>query len=69
MSQFWSRLVVTIVALPIVLYLVYLGGWWIFALALLAALIALHELYVMARSLRPLVLAGRRQGGRGLAHE
>lgn len=58
MSQFASRLAVTVVALPIVLYLVYLGGWWIFALALLAALIALHELYVMARSLRPLVPAG-----------
>ena len=58
MSQFASRLAVTVVALPIVLYVVYLGGWWIFALALLAALIALHELYVMARSLRPLVLAG-----------
>jgi phosphatidate cytidylyltransferase len=58
MSQFVSRLLVTIVALPVVLYLVYLGGWWIFSLALLAALIGLHELYVMARSLRPLVLAG-----------
>jgi phosphatidate cytidylyltransferase len=58
MSQFVSRLVVTVVALPAVLWLVYLGGWWIFALALVAALIALHELYVMARSLRPLVLAG-----------
>jgi phosphatidate cytidylyltransferase len=58
MSQFVSRLLVTVVALPVVLYLVYLGGWWIFSLALLAALIGLHELYVMARSLRPLVLAG-----------
>ena len=58
MSQFVSRLLVTVVALPIVLYLVWLGGWWIFALALAAALIGLHELYVMARELRPLVLAG-----------
>ena len=58
MSQFVSRLLVTVVALPVVLYLVYLGGWWIFSLALVAALIGLHELYVMARSLRPLVLAG-----------
>jgi phosphatidate cytidylyltransferase len=41
-----------------VLWLVYLGGWWLFGLALVAALLALHELYVMARSLRPLVLAG-----------
>ncbi|MBA2297182.1 MAG: phosphatidate cytidylyltransferase [Actinobacteria bacterium] len=58
MSQFLSRLLVTIVALPVVLYLVWLGGWWIFALALVAALTGLHELYVMARGLRPLVLAG-----------
>ena len=58
MSQFASRLLVTVVALPVVLYLVWLGGWWILALALAAALIGLHELYVMARGLRPLVLAG-----------
>ena len=58
MSQFVSRVVVTVVALPLVLWLVWLGGWWLFGLALLAALVALHELYGMARSLRPLVLAG-----------
>jgi phosphatidate cytidylyltransferase len=58
MSNFVSRVLVTVVAVPIVLYLVYLGGWWLFALGVLAALVALHELYVMARSLRPLVLAG-----------
>ena len=58
MSNFVSRVVVTVVAVPIVLYLVYLGEWWLFGLAAFAALVALHELYVMARSLRPLVLAG-----------
>lgn len=58
MSSFFSRLAVTVVALPIVLWLVWLGGWWLFALALVAVLVALHELYGMARSLRPLVLAG-----------
>ena len=58
MSQFVSRLLVTVVALPLVLWLVWLGGWWLFALVLVAALIGLHELYGMARSLRPLVLAG-----------
>ena len=36
----------------------YLGGWWLFALALVGGLIALHELYTMARELRPLVIAG-----------
>jgi phosphatidate cytidylyltransferase len=58
MNQLLSRILVTIVALPLVLWLVYLGGWWLFGLALVAALVALHEFYVMARSLRPLVLAG-----------
>jgi phosphatidate cytidylyltransferase len=57
-SPFLSRILVTVVALPIVLYLVWLGGWWIASLALVAAVLALHELYVMGRSLRPLVLAG-----------
>ena len=38
--------------------LVYLGGWWLWFLAVAATLIALHELYRMTRPLRPLVLAG-----------
>jgi phosphatidate cytidylyltransferase len=58
MSQFLSRLLVTIVGVPVVLWLVYLGNWPLFGLATIVTLIALHELYVMARSLRPLVLAG-----------
>jgi phosphatidate cytidylyltransferase len=58
MSNFVSRVLVTIVGVPVVLYLVYLGDWWLFGLAMVATLVALHELYVMARSLRPLVLAG-----------
>jgi phosphatidate cytidylyltransferase len=58
MSQFVSRVLVTVVGVPVVLYLVYLGSWWIFGLAAFAAIVALHELYVMARGLRPLVLAG-----------
>ena len=58
MSQFVSRLLVTLVGVPVVLWVVWLGGWSLFALALFATLVALHELYVMARGLRPLVLAG-----------
>ena len=58
MNQLVSRVLVTVVALPLVLWLVYLGGWALFGLALVVALIALHELYAMARGLRPLVLAG-----------
>ncbi len=58
MSSFWSRILVTALGAPIVLWLVYLGGWSMFALAAAAALVALHELYWMTRTLRPVVLAG-----------
>jgi len=58
MTQFWSRVVVGGALLPVVLYLVWLGHWWLFGLAFAAGLVALHELYLMARALRPLVLAG-----------
>lgn len=58
MSNLVSRVLVTVVALPVVLWFVWLGGWWLTGLALVAALLALHELYTMARALRPLVLAG-----------
>jgi len=57
-NQFVSRVLVTVVGVPVVLYLVYLGEWWLFGLAATVSLVALHELYVMTRSLRPLVLAG-----------
>ena len=58
MSPLLSRLLIAVVLLPLVIGLVYLGGWWLFALALVGGLLALHELYVMARELRPLVLGG-----------
>jgi phosphatidate cytidylyltransferase len=58
MNNFVSRLLVTVVGVPVVLYLVYLGEWWLFGLAAVVTLAALHELYVMARGMRPLVLAG-----------
>jgi phosphatidate cytidylyltransferase len=57
-SPFWSRLVVALVLLPLVLGIVWLGGWWLFGAALVGGLLALHELYVMGRGLRPLVLGG-----------
>jgi phosphatidate cytidylyltransferase len=53
-----SRVIVAVAALPPVLGVVYLGGWWLFALTALAGVLALHEFAVMARPLRPLVLAG-----------
>ena len=58
MSPFLSRILVAVVGLPVVLGVVWLGGWWLCLLALVAGVIALHELYVMARPLRPLALAG-----------
>lgn len=58
MSSFWSRILVAVVGLPVVLGVVWLGGWWLCLLAIAAGVIALHELYVMARPLRPLPLAG-----------
>src|SRR4029450_10031849 len=58
MSTFVSRIVVALVLLPLVIGLVYLGGWPLFGLALVAGLIALHELYTLGRADRPLVLAG-----------
>lgn len=53
-----SRLLVAAAGLPLVLGLVYLGGWWLFGLALAAALVGLHEFAAMTRGLRPVVLAG-----------
>lgn len=58
MSSLWSRILVAAVGLPVVLGVVWLGGWWLCLLAIVAGVIALHEFYVMARPLRPLALAG-----------
>jgi len=57
-SSFWSRILVGVAAIPIVLGVVYLGGWWVFGLAAVAAAIALHEYWLMTRPLRPLAPAG-----------
>jgi phosphatidate cytidylyltransferase len=53
-----SRIVVAVVALPVVLGLVYLGGWWLFGLAAVAAAVGLHEYTTMMRRFRPILLAG-----------
>jgi phosphatidate cytidylyltransferase len=57
MTPLASRVVVAVVGLPIVLAIVYAGGWWLFALAAVAAVLALHEYALMARALRPVTLA------------
>ena len=73
MSTFISRILVGVIGLPLVLGMVWLGGWWLFGLAAIAAVIAVHEFVTMARPLRPLApavyagvllaLAGVRTGG------
>jgi phosphatidate cytidylyltransferase len=57
-TPFVSRIVVSAVGLPLVLGAVYVGGWWMFGLVLLAAVIALHEYWLLAHPLRPLAPAG-----------
>ncbi|HET7568385.1 MAG TPA: CDP-archaeol synthase [Gaiellaceae bacterium] len=73
MNNLASRILVALVGLPVVLGLVWLGGWWLFALLTVAALVGVHEFVQMARPLRPLApaayagavlaLVGARTGG------
>jgi phosphatidate cytidylyltransferase len=57
MSNFRSRILVTAVGLPLVLGLLWLGGWWLFGLVLVAAWVGVHEFVTTARPLRPLAPA------------
>jgi phosphatidate cytidylyltransferase len=73
MTNLISRVVVSAIGLPVVLGLVWLGGWWIYGLLVAAAFVAVHEFVQMARPLRPLApavyagtllgLTGARTGG------
>ena len=58
MSDLLSRVLVAAVVLPAVLGVVYLGGWWLAALAGVVCVAALHELFRLMRPLRPVALAG-----------
>ncbi len=58
MSNLASRILVAIVLAPVALALVYLGGWAMTALGVVAAVIGIHELSTMARRHRPIVIAG-----------
>ena len=53
MTNAVSRLLVAAAALPVVLGAVYVGGWWLFALVTVGALIALHEYWLLTRRLSP----------------
>lgn len=57
-SPLLSRVAIAAAGLPLVLGFAYLGGWFLFTLVAVGGLVALHELYGVARPLRPLVLAG-----------
>ncbi|MBV8065528.1 MAG: phosphatidate cytidylyltransferase [Actinobacteria bacterium] len=57
MSNLISRVVVGAIGLPLVLGLVWLGGWWLYVLILAASLVAVHEFVTVARPLRPLAPA------------
>jgi phosphatidate cytidylyltransferase len=58
MSPLASRVAVAAIGLPLVLWALWAGGWWLFALVLPAALLALHEFFAMTKPLRPIPLAG-----------
>jgi phosphatidate cytidylyltransferase len=58
MTALLTRVAVVAAGLPIVIGAAVVGGWFLLAVLLVAALVALHELYRMAHELRPLVLAG-----------
>jgi phosphatidate cytidylyltransferase len=58
MTAFVSRVLIAVALLPLVLVLIWAGGWWLIGLAAVVAVLALHELYAMTRTLRPVVLAG-----------
>ena len=58
MTALVTRILVAAVLLPVVLLVIWAGGWWLVGLAAVAGVIALHELYVMTRELRPVLLAG-----------
>ena len=57
MSGLGSRVAISVIGLPAVLGLVYLGGWWLFTLVAVIGAVALHEYAALVRTLRPLVLA------------
>jgi len=72
-SNFVSRLLVAAVGLPLVLGMLWLGGWWLCGLVAVAGFVAVHEFVTTARPMRPLApavyggillaLVGARAGG------
>lgn len=57
MTPLVNRVLVGGAALPVVLGLVWLGGWWLFGLVAVATALALHEYAGMTKRLAPLMAA------------
>ena len=57
MNNLTSRLLVAAVGLPLVLGMLWLGGWWLFTLLAVASCVAVHEYVTVARPMRPLAPA------------
>jgi phosphatidate cytidylyltransferase len=53
-TNFASRLLVAVVGLPLVLGMLWLGGWWLFTLVAVAAAVGVHEFVTTVRPMRPL---------------
>ena len=58
MNRLGSRILVAVPGLVVVYAAARLGGWWLFTLAAVVGVVALHEFWVLTRPLRPLALAG-----------
>ena len=58
MSNLASRIAFAVPLAAAAIFAAWQGGWWFALLAAVAAVIALHEFYAMARDTRPLTLAG-----------
>jgi phosphatidate cytidylyltransferase len=57
LSNFASRILVAAVGLPLVLGMLWLGGWWLFGLLAIAACVGVHEFVTTTRPMRPLAPA------------
>lgn len=58
MGNLASRVLVVAILLPLALLVLWLGSWWLVGLAVVVAVLALHELWTMAREQRPVMIAG-----------
>ena len=58
MGNLASRIIVAAILLPIAIAALWFGEWWLVALGVVAAVLAAHELWTIARDHRPVMLAG-----------